>query len=142
VIVTVRSFVNSDPGAGTKKYQEPASTGSEILQYLAAIKWLCHLIGRNLSLSKNLVGVLSVVVVVAVGLGFAPARALAAKVDCTKVMSELDSGKKAKDVAQDLKISTSSVYRCKKKAGATAKSGTKTTASAATSSPTAPHKNH
>ena len=91
---------------------------------------------------KNLVGVLGVIFVVAVGLGFAPARALAAKVACSKVMSELDSGKKAKDVAQDLKISTSSVYRCKKKVGASAKSGTKTTASAATSSPAAPHKNH
>ena len=45
-----------------------------------------------------------------------------AKVDCAKVMSELSSGKKAADVASDLKISTSSVYRCRRKARAAAKS--------------------
>lgn len=44
------------------------------------------------------------------------ATAHAAKVDCDAVMSELNSGKKAKEVATDLKISKSSVYRCKKKA--------------------------
>jgi transposase len=49
------------------------------------------------------------------------------KVDCDKVMSELGAGKKAKEVAKDLGISASSVYRCKKKAAAAA--GTTTTAS-------------
>lgn len=43
------------------------------------------------------------------------ATAYAAKVDCDAVMSELNSGKQAKEVAADLKISKSSVYRCKKK---------------------------
>jgi len=38
------------------------------------------------------------------------------KVDCDAVMTELNSGKKAKEVAKDMKISPSSVYRCKKKA--------------------------
>jgi hypothetical protein len=37
------------------------------------------------------------------------------KIDCGQVMSELNGGKKAKEVATDMKISTSSVYRCKKK---------------------------
>jgi hypothetical protein len=47
------------------------------------------------------------------------------KVDCSQVMSELNGGKKAKDVAGDMKISTSSVYRCKKKEVAeTSKKGT------------------
>jgi len=52
--------------------------------------------------------------------------AFANKVDCTKVMSEVAAGKKTKDIAKDLSISTSSVYRCKKKAA-----GGKTTAKAA-----------
>ena len=50
----------------------------------------------------------------------------AAKVDCSKVMDELNSGKSAKDVATDLGISTSSVYRCKRHAKEEAKAGTKT----------------
>ena len=40
------------------------------------------------------------------------------KVDCDAVMNELNSGKHAKDVATDLSISTSSVYRCERKAKA------------------------
>jgi tmRNA-binding protein len=51
------------------------------------------------------------------GLSLVPVRAYANKVDCGKVMSEVAAGKKTKDIASDLKISTSSVYRCKKKAG-------------------------
>lgn len=54
----------------------------------------------------------------------APAYA-ATKVDCDAVMNELNSGKKAKDVAKDLSISTSSVYRCKKHAKEEAKASTK-----------------
>ncbi len=50
----------------------------------------------------------------------------AAKVDCSKVMDELNSGKSAKDVATDLGISKSSVYRCKRHAKEEAKAGTKT----------------
>ena len=48
------------------------------------------------------------------------------KVDCDAVMNELHSGKHAKDVATDLSISTSSVYRCERKARASAKAATKT----------------
>ena len=54
----------------------------------------------------------------------------AAKVDCDAVVGELNSGKKAKEVAKDLSISTSSVYRCKKHAKEAAKAGTKSTVQA------------
>jgi hypothetical protein len=47
-------------------------------------------------------------------LGSANAYAATKKVDCTKVMSELQGGKKVKEVAKDMSISTSSVYRCRK----------------------------
>ena len=49
----------------------------------------------------------------------------AAKVDCDAVMNEINSGKKAKEVATDLSISTSSVYRCKRHAKEAAKASTK-----------------
>ena len=49
----------------------------------------------------------------------------AAKVDCDAVMSEVNSGKKAKEIATDLKISTSSVYKCKRHAKEVAKAATK-----------------
>jgi hypothetical protein len=65
-------------------------------------------------------------------------KAYAAKVDCGKVMSELNSGKKAKDVATDLSISTSSVYRCKKKAAAATKTAGGKSASPAASPAAAP----
>src|SRR5260370_35996319 len=51
--------------------------------------------------------------------------AFAAKVDCDAVMSEVTAGKHAKEIAKDLSISTSSVYRCKKHAKEAAKAGTK-----------------
>ena len=49
----------------------------------------------------------------------------AAKVDCDAVMNEVNSGKHAKDIAADMKISVSSVYRCKRHAKAAAKAETK-----------------
>src|SRR5580658_1913467 len=55
----------------------------------------------------------------------APVHAAAKKVDCDAVMQELGSGKKAKEVAADQKISTSSVYRCKSKQKAAAKDAAK-----------------
>jgi hypothetical protein len=51
--------------------------------------------------------------------------AFANKVDCDAVMNEVNSGKHNKDIAADLKISTTSVYRCKKKAKLAAKAATK-----------------
>lgn len=50
----------------------------------------------------------------------------ASKVDCDAVMKELSSGKKVKEVATDMKISTSSVYRCRRHAREAAKSESKT----------------
>lgn len=85
---------------------------------------------------KVLPGIASVAFVVTLGIGLTPVIARAAKVDCSKVMSELNSGKKASDVAQDLKISTSSVYRCRRKAHPAAKSAS--TAAAAASPMMAP----
>jgi hypothetical protein len=51
--------------------------------------------------------------------------AYAAKVDCDAVMNEVNSGKKAKEIATDMNISTSSVYRCKRHAKEAAKAATK-----------------
>lgn len=65
---------------------------------------------------KIVPGIAGAAFVVTLGIGLKPVIAQAAKVDCDKVMSELNSGKKAADVADDLKISTSSVYRCRRKA--------------------------
>src|SRR5208283_2833052 len=56
--------------------------------------------------------------------------AYANKVDCDAVMNEVNSGKHAKDIAADLKISTSSVYRCKRHAKAAAKAATKSSSQA------------
>ena len=58
---------------------------------------------------------------VAVMLGaMMPSGAFAArhKVDCSKVMDEINGGKKVNEVATDLHISASSVRRCEKKAKA------------------------
>ena len=66
----------------------------------------------------------SAMLVTTVAFAAQPAYA-ATKVDCDAVMNELNSGKKAKEVATDLSISTSSVYRCKRHAKAAAKASTK-----------------
>jgi hypothetical protein len=76
---------------------------------------------------KIVPGIAGVAFVLTLGIGLKPVIAQAAKVDCSKVMSELNSGKKAADVADDLKISTSSVYRCRRRA----RKAAKTTAAAA-----------
>jgi hypothetical protein len=94
---------------------------------------------------KLALGIAGLSLVGAVGVGFNPTSAWATagkKVDCDKVMSEVGAGKKTKDIAADLKISTSSVYRCKKKAaGAAAASkkvaGTGMSSPAAATSPAA-----
>jgi hypothetical protein len=55
-----------------------------------------------------------------------PAHAAAkAKVDCDAVMKEVNAGKKTKEIAKDMTISTSSVYRCKKKEMAATKTAAK-----------------
>src|SRR5579885_3825091 len=50
-----------------------------------------------------------------------PAAHAAGKVDCDAVMQALGQGKKAKEVASDMKISVASVYRCKRHAKQAAK---------------------
>lgn len=74
----------------------------------------------------------ALMLVASTGLSMAPRTAYANKVDCAKVMSEKAAGKKTKEIASDLKISTSSVYRCKQKAGA---KGKMTPAPAASATP-------
>ena len=59
------------------------------------------------------------------GAGSHPTYA-ADEVNCDAVMNELYGGKHPKEVAKDLSISTSSVYRCKRHAQAAAKASTKT----------------
>lgn len=54
-----------------------------------------------------------------------PSAYAADKVDCDAVMQSLGSGKKAKEVAAEMSISVSSVYRCKRHAKQEAKSETK-----------------
>ena len=61
---------------------------------------------------------------VALGLVLNAPAAYANKVDCGKVMAEVGAGKKAGAIAKDLNISTSSVYKCKRRAK-DAKSGAK-----------------
>jgi hypothetical protein len=61
--------------------------------------------------------------IVFVGMVFASfavpaAQAAGSKVNCESVMQELNAGKKPKQVAQDMKISVSSVYRCRRQARA------------------------
>ena len=47
------------------------------------------------------------------------------KVDCDAVMQEVNAGKKTKEIAKDMSISASSVYKCKKKEMAAAKTAAK-----------------
>jgi hypothetical protein len=73
--------------------------------------------------------------VLAIGLG--TRTAYAGKVDCAKVMTEVGAHKKTKDIAKEMSISTSSVYRCKSKAkAASAKASPSPTAAASPSSHT------
>jgi len=69
--------------------------------------------------------------------GLSNAYAVTHKVDCAQVMTELHGGKKVAEVAKDMKISRSSVYRCRRAAAKEAKAS-----SAAMASPAAaPKKN-
>jgi hypothetical protein len=67
-----------------------------------------------------------------------PVKSLAAsKEDCDKVMEELNSGKKPRQVASDLHISRSSVYRCRKRARKAAKKAGETAPAGAAAAPAA-----
>jgi len=80
-------------------------------------------------IKKSAVMVVSAMLVatMVLGAGSHPINA-ADEVDCNAVMNELYGGKHPKEVAKDLSISTSSVYRCKRHAQAAAKASTKVTA--------------
>jgi hypothetical protein len=87
---------------------------------------------------KIVAGTAGAAVVLTLGIGLRPIVAQAAKVDCSKVMSELNNGKKPADVADDLGISTSSVYRCRRRSRKTAKTTAAAGSPIASSSPAAP----
>jgi hypothetical protein len=70
------------------------------------------------------VGVVGIAMGVAISIPSAYAAAKT-KVDCDAVMKEVNGGKKAKEIAKDMNISASSVYRCKKKEMAAAKAASK-----------------
>ena len=62
--------------------------------------------------------------VMAIGVSVPCARAArGVKTDCTKVMDELNAGKKPKEVAADMKISVSTVYKCRRRAHETTGGG-------------------
>jgi hypothetical protein len=91
--------------------------------------------GRQKTVMKKIALVatnLALAALVTLALALPNANAAKKKVDCDQVMSELNAGKKPKEVAKDLSISTSSVYRCRKKASAAAKTSTTGGASATT----------
>jgi hypothetical protein len=67
-------------------------------------------------LKKIVLGSTALLFAASLGLSTGATRAYANKVDCGKVMAEVGTGKKASEIAKDMNISTSSVYRCKKKA--------------------------
>jgi hypothetical protein len=46
------------------------------------------------------------------------------KVDCAQVMQDLNAGKKPRAIATEMKISTSSVYKCRRRARGAAATGT------------------
>jgi hypothetical protein len=69
----------------------------------------------------------SAMLVATIVLGASARQTYAAdEVNCNAVMNELHSAKHPKEVAKDLSISISSVYRCKRHAQAAGKARTKT----------------
>jgi hypothetical protein len=96
---------------------------------------------KNIVTGKLALGLAGLSLVVVAGVGFNPANAWATagkKVDCDKVMSEVQAGKKTKDIAKDLSISNSSIYKCKKRASVAAGAPKKVVASSATAPAVAP----
>lgn len=89
---------------------------------------------------KKLALIASFIIAVALTLQFSLASAAlaAGKVDCAKVMEELGSGKKVAQVAKDLTISRSSVYRCRRMAKKKAKAAASPAAMASPAAAAAP----
>jgi len=79
-----------------------------------------------MSMRKFTLAAASAMVVMTVAFAAGARPAYATKVDCDAVMNEVGSGKHAKEIAKDLNISTSSVYKCKRHAKEAAKASTKT----------------
>lgn len=68
-----------------------------------------------LTLTAGLLGI-----AIGVAISIPPAYAATkSKVDCVAVMKERSGGKKAKEIAKEMSISVSSVYRCKRRQSAT-----------------------
>ncbi|HVA84348.1 MAG TPA: hypothetical protein VNF28_05565 [Candidatus Binataceae bacterium] len=87
---------------------------------------------------KNLALVAFFAVAAALSLQFGLSSVYAAnKVDCAQVMTELQGGKKVAEVAKDMKISRSSVYRCRRAAKKEAKAAAGMASPAAMASPPA-----
>jgi len=63
------------------------------------------------------------------------ARAERTKVDCDAVMQEVTAGKTTKEIASDLKISVSSVHRCKQAAHRKAAAATSSNEASPAASP-------
>jgi hypothetical protein len=92
-------------------------------------------------MKKILVLLASCAVVSTLAFQFALTNVYAAnKIDCAQVMTELQGGKKVSEVAKDMKISKSSVYRCRK-ASAMKNGGMETPAPMASPAAAAPRKN-
>ncbi|HEV3110159.1 MAG TPA: hypothetical protein VGY99_06670 [Candidatus Binataceae bacterium] len=95
-------------------------------------------------MSKIKVAVGGFAVAVMLGAMLPASGALAArhKVDCSKVMDDINGGKTVKETAKDLHISRSSVKRCQKKAkaegGAMASPGAEASPAAEAPAPEAP----
>jgi len=87
---------------------------------------------------KLALGISGLSLAFAVGVGFNPSNAWAKagqKVDCDKVLEEVHAGKKTKDIDKDLNISSSSVYKCKKKAAGSASKNAPTKAASNSTAP-------
>jgi len=77
-------------------------------------------------MTRTVVSVAAFGLVAALAMSVSPAQATTGKkVDCDAVMQEVNAGKKAKEIAKDMSISTSSVYKCKKREMAAAKTAAK-----------------
>jgi hypothetical protein len=75
---------------------------------------------------RTVVSIAAFGLVATLAISVSPAYATAGKkVDCDAVMQEVNAGKKTKEIAKDMSISTSSVYKCKKREMAAAKTAAK-----------------
>ena len=127
-------FSTSTVAPGGLRLRAGTFRGRQILRYLQSGLIKTFAPGGNPTVTKKLsIAIASSVLVALLGLQLAAPAFAASKVDCDAVMSELNGGKKVAEVAKDLKISRSSVYRCRKKAKAAAAS-----APAAMAAPAAP----